>query len=113
VSPASETAREPGPPKFIRRIVMEVRLPDGSPGTFVGYATHQPPILSTSSGPVDYRLVHERYLRDLGFEPVSVEAREIGGLDGKLESWEALYRQLEADAQRLLAANDPRVDVEV
>jgi hypothetical protein len=71
------------------------------------------PILSTSSGPVDYRLVHERYLRDLGFEPVSVEAREIGGLDGKLPSWETLYRQLEADAQRLLAANDPRLDVEV
>jgi hypothetical protein len=48
--------------------------------------------------------------RGLGLRPLAIEAREIG-LDERLEPWEALYRQLEADAARLIAANDPRVDV--
>jgi hypothetical protein len=36
---------DPQRPKFIRRIVLDVALPDGERGTAVMYTTHQPPVL--------------------------------------------------------------------
>jgi hypothetical protein len=62
--------------------------------------------------PAQLRLVTEQHLKGLGLRPLAIEAREIG-LDDRLDPWEALCRQLEADAARLIAANDPRLDVDV
>jgi len=53
------------------------------------------------------------FIARIGCRAVSVDGRTIGGLNEKFDSWESVCRALEGDAGRLLAANDPRVDVEV
>jgi hypothetical protein len=92
--------------------MFEVALPNGERGTAVMYTTHQPPALATADGAIQYRLVTEQYLKGLGLRPLAIEAREIG-LDERRDPWEALCRQLGADAARLVAANDPRLDMDV
>jgi hypothetical protein len=110
---ARKAGGESGTPKFIRRIVVDVIHPGGEPGTVVMYSDKLAPIRAEHHGDIRFDLVLRQFFRGLGCEVRAVDARNLGGPEDKLDSWESVYRALEGDAGRLLAANDPRIDIEL
>lgn len=89
--------------EFTRRSVVICKLPDGSFATVVAFSTHRAPALADKgSGPIRVGMAWRQWANYMGGEVVSVDTRDIGGVEDEIDKAEYLYRELQADANEAL-----------
>jgi hypothetical protein len=89
--------------RFRRRVVLQCRLPDGTPNTIVIFAEHPAPACADLKNErIRVQLTYRQFCSAVDLEVLSVDARDIGGPEDRLDAWEERYRSLHRHAENWL-----------
>jgi hypothetical protein len=115
VQPApDDKTKERGIGPMVRRIICDVvSFEEGVRGKVVLYSTLAAPIRKEVHGEIRFELMVRQFLRNLGYEALRVNSRDVGGELDSLDHWEGNYKTLDADANRAATPVTTKVDLDV